>query len=133
MTATNAPRKPKSAEPEPDDHDEPDTGLPQLISLRSDPDREIKRVPLFEIDDTEYSIPVKVEVNDALEYLHIGRTQGQEAQIDFMLGLLLGEEGYAALRAFRGLTEQNLMDVIKACRKVMTGSVRGPKDRQPKR
>lgn len=129
MTAT-ATRKNKAAEA---DDETPDAGVPKLISLRSDPDREVKRVPLFEIDDDVYTIPAKVEVNDALEYLHIGRMQGQEAQIDFMLGLLLGEEGYGALRAFKGLTEEDLLTVIRACEKVMTGSVKAPKDRQPKR
>lgn len=130
MTATSATRKSKGA---PEDGSEQEAGPPKLISLRSDPGREVKRVPLFEIDGEVYDIPVKIEANDALEVLHIGRVQGQEAQVDFMLGLVLGEEGYAALRAFKGLQEEDLLLIVKACQEVVTGSVKAPKDRQPKR
>jgi hypothetical protein len=115
MTATAA----RKARPEDD--------APQIVSLRSVPDRQEERVVLFEINDRQYSIPTKVATNKALRYLHIGRTQGQEAQIDFMLGVLLGEEGYEALMGFDDLTEDNLMDVVKACQKVMTGAVEVPK------
>lgn len=119
MTASASARK-KPADPEGD-------GTPQLVALRSVPDRETERVPLFTIDDTPYYIAKSVPANKALRYMHIGRTQGLEAQIDFMLGVLLGEEGYEALMGFDDLTEANLLDVIKACQKVMTGAVEAPK------
>lgn len=102
-------------------------GAPQLVALRSVQDRDIERVPLFTIDDTPYYIATSVPANKALRYMHIGRVQGLEAQIDYMLGVLLGEEGYEALMGFDDLTEANLLDVIKACQKVMTGAVEAPK------
>lgn len=119
MTATAAARK-KTADPEGD-------GAPQLVALRSVPDRDIERVPLFTIDDTPYYIAKSVPANKALRYMHIGRIQGTEAQVDYMLGVLLGQEGYEALMGFDDLTTDNLTDVIKACQKVMTGAVEAPK------
>lgn len=106
---------------------DPEDGAPQLVSLKSVPDRQEERVFLFEIDDKKYSIAKSVPSNKALRYMHIGRIQGLEAQIDYMLGVLLGEEGYEALMGFDDLTEANLLDVIKACQKVMTGAVEAPK------
>lgn len=119
MTATASARK-KTAGTEGED-------APQLVALRSVPDRDVERVPLFTIDDTPYYIAKSVPANKALRYMHIGRKQGLEAQIDYMLGVLLGEEGYEALMGFDDLTEVNLLDVIKACQKVMTGAVEAPK------
>lgn len=115
MTATAARKKPAE-----------DSG-PQLVSLKSVPDRKEERVVLFEIDDKQYSIAKSVAPNVALRYLHIGRKQGLEAQVDYMLGVLLGEDGHEALMNFEDLTEKDLLDVIKACQKVMTGAVEAPK------
>lgn len=115
MTATAARKK------------QPEGDAPQLVSLKSVPDRKEERVVLFEIDDEKYSIAKSVAPNVALRYLHIGRKQGLEAQIDYMLGVLLGEEGHEALMNFQDLTEDDLLAVIKACQKVMTGSVEAPK------
>lgn len=117
MTAQAAARKPA------DD-------APQIVSLKSVPDRKETRILAFEIDDEQYSIPATVAANKALRYLHIGRTQGQEAQIDYMLGVLLGDEGYEALMSFDDLTEENLLDVVKKCQEVMTGAVEAPKGKR---
>lgn len=123
MVAQGAARKRPIAAPQGDD-------APEIISLKTQPAAEVERRDLFEIDDVMYSIPVKVAVNKALKYLHIARMQGTEAGVDYMLGLLLGEEGYAALRNFDDLTEDDLAAVIKACEKVMAGAVENPKGKR---
>lgn len=119
MTATAAARKPKTV---PGD-------APRLIILKSGPDREDKRVELFSIDGKPYSIPTSVRPNQALRYLNIGRTKGLEAQVDYMLGVLLGADGYEALMEFDDLTEEDLLAVVRACQKVMTGAVEAPKEK----
>jgi hypothetical protein len=103
---------------------------PEIISLKSSPAAEAERRDLFEVDDVMYSIPVSVPVNKALRYMNIGRKQGMEAQIDYALGLLLGEDGYEALMGFDDLTEDDLEAVVNACQKVMTGPVENPKGKR---
>lgn len=105
---------------------------PQIVSLRSVPDRKETRILAFEIDDKQYSIPTAVPNNKALRYLHINRTQGQEAGIDFMLETLLGTEGHEALMNFEDLTADNLVDVIRKCQEVMTGAIETPKGKSRK-
>lgn len=105
---------------------------PQIVSLKSVPDRAETRILAFEIDDAQYSIPASVPTNKALRYAHISRTQGTEAGIDFMLETLLGVEGYEALMNFDDLTEENLLDVIRKCQEVMTGAIETPKGKPAK-
>lgn len=106
-------------------------GAPTMPRLVSDPERKHARVPAFSINDVEYTISTKPRVNQALRYLHVCRTQGTEAGIDYMLGVLLGDEAYEALMSFDDLTEQELEQVITIASKIMTGAVEPPKGRQP--
>ena len=96
-------------------------GAPKIVSLVTAPDREEERAELFEIDGQSYSIATKPRVNTALRYMHIARTQGTEAGIDYMLGVLLGAEGYEALMAFDDLTEQNLEQIITIAGQILGG------------
>jgi hypothetical protein len=106
------------------------TGTPSIVSLHSVPEREEERTDLFEIDGVMYTVATRPKVNTALRYLHISRTQGTEAGIDYMLGVLLGTEGYEALMSFDDLTEENLEQVITIASKIMQGAVEDPKGKQ---
>lgn len=128
MTASGAARKRQPA-PDPGLNGAGD-GVPQIPVLRSVDGAEPQRVPAFSIDGTEYSISTRPPVNKALRYLHISRTQGPDAGIDFMLGVLLGEEGYEALMNFDQLTEEQLKNVVTIASKIMTGAVEVPKDKR---
>lgn len=108
-----------------------ENGTPQIISLRSrEKAPERKRIACFELDGTVYSIPGSVPTNKALRYAHISRTQGLEAAVDYMLETLLGEEGYAALRDFDDLEEDDLAAIIKQASKVMQGALEAPKGKR---
>jgi len=122
MTATGAARK----RPDPALNGAGD-GVPQIPVLRSVAGAEPERVPAFSIDGKTYCISTRPKVNKALRYLHISRTQGPDAGIDFMLGELLGEEGYEALMNFDQLTEEQLKDVVTIASRIMTGAVEVPK------
>lgn len=128
MVASGAARKRQDA-PDPALNGAGD-GAPQIPVLKSVKGAEPERVPAFSINGVTYSISTKPPVNKALRYLHISRTQGTEAGIDFMLGVLLGEEGYEALMDFDQLTEEQLKDVVTIASKIMTGSVEVPKDKR---
>lgn len=131
MVASGAARKRQDA-PDPVLNGAGDTGdgAPQIPVLRSVTGAEDKRVPAFSINGTTYYISTRPKVNKAIRYLHLTRTQGTEIAIDFMLGELLGEEGYEALMNFDDLTAEQLREVVNIASKVMTGAVEVPKDKQ---
>ena len=125
MTASGAARK-RPETPDPALNGAGD-GVPQIPVLKSVKGAEPERVPAFSIDGVTYEISTRPKVNKALRYLHISRTQGPDAGIDFMLGELLGEEGYEALMNFDQLTEEQLKDVVTIASRIMTGAVEVPK------
>lgn len=106
-------------------------GDPKIVSLRSaiNPPED-ERVPAFSINGQTYSILTRPRVNAGLKYIHLARTKGTEAAIDFMLEVLLGDEGYTALREFDDLTEADLRAVVEAASRIMTGAVESPKDKR---
>jgi hypothetical protein len=108
-----------------------DGEAPKIISLRSRTDRDAEpRIPCFEIDSVVYTIAAKVATNTALKYAHIGRTQGQDAAVDYMLGVVLGEDGYAALREFDDLEEDDLTAIINGANQIMQGALEAPKGKR---
>ena len=101
---------------------------PGIISLRSAKNATAeKRVPAFSIDGTVYSIGTTPRLNQAMRYAHIARKQGSEQAVDYMLEVLLGEEGYEALMGFDDLTEADLEAIISAASRIMAGTVEAPK------
>jgi hypothetical protein len=105
-----------------------DAGTQKLISLKSaaSPPDEV-RVPAFRVNGKLYSISAKIRTNQGLQYLHLARTKGSEIAIDFALELLLGVEGYEALRNFDDLTDEDLKAVCEAANRIMTGPAEAPK------
>jgi hypothetical protein len=104
---------------------------PGIISLRTakNPAAD-KRVPAFSIDGKVYSIGTAPRLNQAMRYAHIARTQGSEQAVDFMLSVLLGEEGHEALMSFDDLTEADLEAIISAASRIMAGTAEAPKGKQ---
>jgi hypothetical protein len=108
-----------------------DGEAPKIISLRSRTDREAdKRIPCFEINDKVYTIATRVQTNTALKYAHLGRTRGQDVAVDYMLEIVLGEEGYAALREFDDLEEDDLKAIVEGATKIMQGALEAPKGKR---
>jgi hypothetical protein len=101
---------------------------PGIISLRSakSPEPE-KRVPAFSVDGTVYSILVNPRMNQGMRYVHIGRKQGSEMAADYMLEVLLGEDGYEALLSYDALDEADLEAIMNAASRIMAGAVDAPK------
>ena len=106
-------------------HQQP--GIVSLNSARHPPAEE--RIPAFSINGTTYSILIKPRTNQGLKYVHLARTKGSEIAIDYMLEVLLGVEGYSALREFDDLTEDDLKAVIDAASRIMAGAVEAPKEK----
>jgi hypothetical protein len=100
----------------------------EMIRLVSSPEAERPRVPLFSIDDTVYSIEAKPGMNIALEALHLFRTGGELAAIDFLLNRLLGDAGYRALREYDELTPAQFMQIGEIAMRITLGGLELPKD-----
>jgi hypothetical protein len=84
-------------------------------------------VPLFYIDDREYCIPAKPGLNIALQALHVRRTQGEDAAVDYMLEKVLGAEGYRALREYDELEPGDLMQILQVVNELVMGAMEFPK------
>jgi hypothetical protein len=103
-------------------------GAPGIIRLRTatSPAKE-DRVPVFEIDGTTYTMATKVRTNQGLQYLHLARTRGTEMAIDYAMEITLGQEGFAALREFEDLSDEDLAAIIEKATGILAGAVEGPK------
>jgi hypothetical protein len=117
MAANNKPVRRSPAKTVEDD-------APQIIKLTSDPNKvDDDRIPVFAIDDAEYTIASKVKPNVALRLLHVQRLQGPEAFADLLLQTMLGDDGYEALMNFDDLTDEQLGSVFEAAMKVVGGQM----------
>jgi hypothetical protein len=127
MTAQASSRPPERADV-PDDDEPAADGAPQILRLSSkDPRPERRKVPLFELDGKVYTVDSPQPPNRGLRYLHMLHTQGPQIAYAYMLETMLGEEGYAALMGFEGLTSEHTERLIQDALKLLLGSHEGPK------
>lgn len=99
----------------------------EVVRLTSEPDEVEERVPLFYIDDTEYTVVKRPGVNIGLQYLHLTRTAGQEIAVDYLLGKLLGEDGYRALREYDRLKPEQFERICEVAARLTLGAMELPK------
>jgi hypothetical protein len=101
---------------------------PGIISLRSakSPEPE-RRIPAFSIDGKVYTLLANPRMNQGMRYVHIARKQGSEYAGDYLLEMLLGEEGYEALMSFDGLDEKDVEAILTAATRIIAGAVDAPK------
>jgi hypothetical protein len=78
-----------------------------------------ERVPIFSIDGAEYSIPKVQRSEIQLRYLDIANARGDEAANYYLLTTMLGQDGYDALAAVDGLSDEDFQGVIDAVSKVV--------------
>lgn len=83
------------------------------VRIVADEDVVEERATLFYIGDVEYTVPTTVPVGIALEYLRVARNAGSEAGAGALLSRALGEEAYLALEQSRGLTSDQLLQIVE--------------------
>lgn len=88
-----------------------------------DPDS-VEQILLFELHGVKYYIPAEQPAGKIYTYIDIEREQGPEAAMWWMFGDLLGEDGAAALRDYKGLRRKHLRALQLRC----VETLRGPKD-----
>lgn len=83
------------------------------IRIPANDEIEEQRVPIFYIGDTEYTVPASIPAGVALEYLRVSAAVGPDAASGVILTRVLGEEAYTALEQARGLTGDQLMQIVQ--------------------
>lgn len=124
---TPARRPAPAPAPEPAVPEQP-SGEFEVLRLTTSKKREEERVPLFYIDDREYTIPRRPRMNIALQFMHIAREQNGDAAMDYLLEKLLGEEGYRALRDYDDLEPEEFRQITAIAYKLTLGALELPKE-----
>ena len=107
----------------------PGDSAPETISvIRLTPATDDTRVPLFEANGVMYTILARPQMEIGLQYLHLSVTEGEQQATNYLLGELLGEDGYEALRTFKGLTSKQFGQVVTIATQIALGSVETPKE-----
>ncbi|HEU4754005.1 MAG TPA: hypothetical protein VFU47_12925 [Armatimonadota bacterium] len=89
----------------------------------SAPPVEAERVPVFYIDDTEYTIPAQVSAATAMQALEIAVTKGPTAAAWHMISEALGEEGIRALQECRHITHEQVRGLFAQIGRIYFGQM----------
>jgi len=129
MTAkvTAATTKRPKVGPKPPAAQEPSDGEFPVLRLKTRDQADEERVPLFYIDDVEYTIPKRPRMNVGLQFLHLSRDQDDSAAMDYLLAKLLGEDGYRALREYDDLTAEQFQQITEIASRLTLGALELPK------
>ncbi|NUQ95293.1 MAG: hypothetical protein HOY79_01580 [Streptomyces sp.] len=131
-TASKRPSRQLAPAPEPEPESSPfdpaSGGEFEVLRLTRRSDRAEERVPLFYIDDVEYTVVKRPHANVGLKMLELLRTQGEPAAQAYVLGKLLGPDGYAALLDYDDLTAEHYAHICKVAAKLALGSLELPKE-----
>jgi hypothetical protein len=113
----------------PDPEETPAAAGFEILRLPApDPDAPpAERVPLFTIGDREYTMLASPPFRVGVEYLYQVRHNGIASALDFLLDEMLGVEAFAALRAYEGLKDEQLAQVITIVHRTAMGRVEVPK------
>jgi hypothetical protein len=130
-----APAAPRAEVARPAGPEAPDIlGIPGLkplvLTTPEDGDKPPGRHPLVYIDGEPITVPDEVSQSVTLEYMHRaggGREIDLLAAQDYLLTAMLGEDGYARLRAYKHLTTEQLAWVLNTCNRIAIGALEIPK------
>ncbi len=84
---------------------------------------EATRVPLFYIDDEEYTIPQTFSASIGLRYLRNINVDGRDYAIAQLMEEVLGEEGFEALSTCNYLTKTQIENITEYIVELALGAV----------
>jgi hypothetical protein len=108
---------------------------PVRLTTKTDEDAEPEiRLDLFSIDDTMYTIPARPSMSISLQFMHLaGITDASQVTardavaVDYLLGELLSEDGWKALREFKQLEPDQFKMITEIATTVAMGALELPK------
>lgn len=86
-----------------------------------------ERVTIAYVDDYPITMPRVMPPNIALKIMRTSRKRGDEVAMAEMLEEVIGDDAYQRLADYRGLTDQNLADLMTVVQKVAMGALEVPK------
>ena len=78
-----------------------------------------ERVPLFYIDDTEYTVPKKVRPNVVIKYLNDVIDRGPEFALASAMDEVLGTDAMQALGDCESVTDEQMDQIMSLIEKMM--------------
>jgi hypothetical protein len=81
------------------------------------------RIPLFELDDKEYSMPGEVKPYVAIRYLWMIRQDGPEYAAAWLMEEMMGTEGFEALAGYEDLKRQDFKAIMNRIREHAMGLI----------
>jgi hypothetical protein len=87
-----------------------------------------KRVPLFSIDDTEYTMLADPTASLALRFLRTQQRSGLDAGLEFAMEHMVSAGAYDALLNYEPLTRDQFAQVTKVVLDTLLGTLEDPKD-----
>ena len=88
---------------------------------------EEERVTIAYLDEQPITMPAHMPPNVALKVMRTSRRRGDEVAMAEMLEEVIGPDSYERLANFRGLTDDNLVDLMTVVTKVAMGALEVPK------
>jgi hypothetical protein len=85
-----------------------------------------KRVEIFELDGITYSMPAAPRAEVALEYLDLMNGQGEDAAAYYLITECLGVDAFRALKAVKGLTDEDFDGIMTRVRAVALPKATAP-------
>lgn len=82
-----------------------------------------ERVPLFYIDDDEFTIPKKIKPNVAMRYLTDVRDRGPEVALAEVMTEILGEDAMDALAESEAVTDEQMQQIMGIVQKLLLGAM----------
>jgi hypothetical protein len=108
---------------------EPDDGAFPVLRLKTTANgHAAKRVPLFSIDDTEFTMLAEPPASLALRFLRRQQRDGADAGFEFAMEHMVGPDAYDALLNYEPLTRDQFAQVSKVVIDTLLGALETPKD-----
>jgi hypothetical protein len=83
-----------------------------------------KEIPVFSIDGTTYSIPAVERADLGLEYLALVDEESEDVANAWLMKQTIGEDGFQALRAVKGLSPDDFRGVMDKIQKIVAPKAR---------
>lgn len=101
-----------------------ESSVPEVMKLTSKKDKKQDRIPLFSIDDKEYTVPKKPGFKVVMRYLNVARKSGNDLYAaQALCEDMLGTEAWEEFLAWDDLDDDVMSAVIEKCVTIATSSV----------
>ncbi len=86
---------------------------------------EEERIPIFYVDDVEYTVPKKIPRSLSLKIMRTARLQGDLAASQELMEAVMGEDAYIALMNCESVTDEQLDQISQFINDLAMGQAEG--------